>query len=52
MKIGDGEARWVGWLMKSMKGEAMEKIKANTFLKLSIYFFSSSFCACSNVWDN
>jgi hypothetical protein len=36
MKIGDGEAWQEGRLAKSMKGEAVERIKADTFLKLSI----------------
>jgi hypothetical protein len=36
MKIGDGEVQREGWLVKSMKGEAVERIKANIFLKLSI----------------
>jgi hypothetical protein len=36
MKIGDGEAQWEGWLVKSMKGEAVERIKTNIFLKPSI----------------
>jgi hypothetical protein len=36
MKIGDGEAQQEGWLVKSTKREAVERIKTNNFLKLSI----------------
>jgi hypothetical protein len=30
MKIGDGEAQWEGWLVKSTKGKVVERI--NIFL--------------------
>jgi hypothetical protein len=30
-EIGDGEVQWEGWLVKSMKGEAIERIKQTLF---------------------
>jgi hypothetical protein len=36
MKFDNGKAQREGWLVKSMKGEAMEKIKGDISLKLNI----------------
>jgi hypothetical protein len=36
MKFDNGKAQREGWLMKSMKGGAMERIKGDIYLKLNI----------------